>query len=185
MSDAITDIARDDDMARIRAKISNAEANFATSPSKEKAKNLIKLWQEYISMPSGYCGAPSKSMAYEQIGYLLTYLETGDTGWLTDDSAGTNPNEFNGTISVGNGFITTNNIESWLKDRIYQYRPDIIPYNRKYKINLQLDSIEELSCKHCPYLNNLCGPNFHCNSKNLGELAVRRQMICKGKDGNE
>jgi hypothetical protein len=181
MSDALTDIRRDDQRGRVLKKIDNAENEFLENPSKDKAENLIRLWDEYLSIKRGYWGSPNKSIAYEQIGLLKRYLKAGEIVGMKRQRIKTDSDELDKVISIGEGFIAEGNVEGWVMGELWNAFGN--PNHKNFKINLKIEGMEEVSCRDCPYLNSYCGSNYGCRSKNLDELAERRKIIKEGMDG--
>jgi len=179
VSDALTDLARDKERLGIFREIKKAESEFRESPSPQKAKKLIELWEEYLHIPRGYLGSSNVSMAYERIGLYKKYLETGKVPPPVHRTVTDNKDGIDAIVRIGDGFIIKNTIEDWLLKKIQQSTHN--PFHRNFRIRLTVEEIEEISCKNCPYLNELCGEKYICKSKNLGELAERRSIIEEGK----
>lgn len=179
MSDALTDLARDKERLGIFRKIKEIESEFRESPSPQKAQNLIELWKEYLYIPRGYMSSSNTSIAYEKIGLYEKYLKTGKEPSLVHQTA-TDENSIDTTVRIGNGFIIRNVIEDWLLQKIQQNTHN--PFHKNFRIRLTVEEIEEVSCKNCPYLNEFCSEKYICKSKNLEELAERRNIIEKGKE---
>ena len=179
MSDALIDINRDEERKEILNKIADTEKEFSSGPSKEKAEALINLWKKYMGIKSGYWGSSNKSIAYEQIGLLRRYIKTGDVKGIGAFPGDKNNDTFDDVIAVGNGFIAKGGIEGWIMDRLWDLSGR--PHFKKFRIRLKLEVVEEVSCENCPYLNDYCGSNYGCQSKDVVELAKRRGAIKEGQ----
>ena len=77
MSDALTDIYRDQKRAEILREIEKKEREFYKSPSRELAEKLIELWKRYSDIGGGYWTSSNLEMAYAKIGFYLHFIETG------------------------------------------------------------------------------------------------------------
>ena len=67
MSDALNDIRQDERINEQLNKILKIEEEFLKKPSKEKAKEIIKMYSNYMNMGGGYNHSPSKSYSREKI----------------------------------------------------------------------------------------------------------------------
>ncbi len=74
MSDALTDINRDQRINDILIRIEKAEGAFGVNPDVAKAEELIELWKEYERMPSGYWSSSNEQLAYERIALYNLYI---------------------------------------------------------------------------------------------------------------
>ncbi|MCR4327586.1 MAG: hypothetical protein NUV46_03330 [Nanoarchaeota archaeon] len=74
MSDALSDLNQDQKISETFDKISVLEENFLKKPSKNKAKEIIKIYVEYLSMRGGYNHSPDKSYAQEKISLYGEWL---------------------------------------------------------------------------------------------------------------
>lgn len=173
MSDAMTDIAKDIKRENILEKISFLEYELIESLSKEKAISIIKLWNAYVNVSSGYSENSNELLAQYQIYKLKECIKNGNIDWLKEKHSKKNINEFNGVIAVGNGFISKGDIEDWILNILYKNFGN--PHYGKFKISLKIENIEKISCKNCPYIGNNCGIVL-CNSENGEELAKIKKL---------
>ncbi len=77
MSDALTDIYRDQKRAEILREIEKKEREFYKSPSRELAKELIALWERYANSGRGYWGSPNIRLAHAKMGFYKHFIDTG------------------------------------------------------------------------------------------------------------
>lgn len=179
MSDALTDIARDERRGEISREISRAERDFLRQPGPDRAKKLIELWKQYIYIPSGYWTSSNETLAYERIGLYDRYLQTGEIPDLPDVKLDKDPpGVIDTVVRVGEGFIV-DRIGDRILNEIYKACG---PTNfRNFHIRLVVEKVEEVTCKRCPELRNICLGNYGCNSKRPDELAERRALVEVGK----
>ena len=171
MSDALTDISRDQDRSGLLSRIGRIETEFLKSPDKDKAKELMSFWAEYADMPRGYWGSSNETFAYERIGMYDTYLKTGQIpDFLTVNNQK--------IIRIGNGFIV-DGIEKDVLCHLSKIYGDI--NHRNFQFTLTIEEITEVSCGECLYFCKMCGKNYYCKSKNLDELKKRKELTEIGK----
>jgi len=78
MSDALTDISRDEEREEILNKIYLTEQEFYKNMTRKKAEDLISLWQEYLRVSRGYWTATNSRKAFAKIGAYREYLATDE-----------------------------------------------------------------------------------------------------------
>ena len=78
MSDALTDILRDEERENIRAVIAELEEKFYKRPTKRAAKELIRAWRNYLEIPRGYQSSSDHRLAYAKIAAYTQYVRTGE-----------------------------------------------------------------------------------------------------------
>ena len=76
MSDALTDIARDQNLAEESSRVKQMELDFCQNPSIKRAKKLIQKLRGLVWMKSGYWGSTPKSWAYERIALYDNYIKS-------------------------------------------------------------------------------------------------------------
>lgn len=180
MSDALTDIARDQHRSELLEEIANTERDFLTQPTKQKASRLIELWKRYIYTPRGYWTSSNTTWAYERIGYFAKYLETGEVPNLPGVRLKEDPPGVIDTIiRVGAGFIV-DQIEDRILDEVYKVCKGPLNY-KNFHIRLVLEKAEEVTCKACPNLSDICGYHYGCESKCMEELHVRKALADEGR----
>lgn len=180
MSDALTDIERDRHRSELLEEIDTAERDFLKLSTGQKARRLIELWKMYIYTPGGYWTSSNKTWAYERIGYLTRYLETGEVPNLPGVRLEEDPPGVIDTIiRVGAGFIV-DRIEDRILDEIYKVCKGPLNY-KNFHVRLVLEKAEEVTCKTCPNLSDICGYHYGCESKRMEELHVRKALADVGR----
>lgn len=177
MSDALTDIGIDQQRNAVLIKIEKAELNFQENPDIEKAGELIRLWKEYVRMPSGYWSSSNESLAYERLALYEIYVKTGEVPVLPISVYENLQSTINKVIRVGSGFIVES-MDKEILSKIYD-KTKVNPNYRNFRIKLVLEEVEEISCLECPIMHRGCGGS--CESKNLDELKGRRELVDKGR----
>ena len=177
MSDALTDISRDQQRNDVLIKIERAELNFQENPNQEKAKELIKLWKEYVRMPSGYWSSSNESLAYERVALYNLYVETGEVPVLPILVYENSQSTIDKVIRVGAGFIVES-LDKRILSKIHE-KTKVNPNYRNFRVKLVLEEVEEVSCSKCPLMYRGCSGG--CESKNLDELKKRRELTALGK----
>ncbi len=177
MSDALTDIRRDNERENLRILIKKNEREFLEQPTQEKAQELIGLWKEYCFSRRGYRGSPDQRGAMERIGFYVTWKEGESVDYLIKISK--LQNRIPGTVilSKGWGFITNT---SDIADEIAREARKFMPINNltSYKVKISVDSVELITCGVCPDYGE-CGSG--CEGRNEEERKVR---ITYEKEGN-
>ncbi len=75
MSDALTDIARNEELAEENSRINQLELDFCKNPSTDKAKKLIQKLKGLVGMKSGYWNSSPRSWAYERISLYTDFMQ--------------------------------------------------------------------------------------------------------------
>lgn len=75
MSDAMTDITRDEKLKQRDIKISSLEGKFLKEPSPELAKEIINELNEIVNMPRGYWKSVNVQKIKDNIKNYREYLE--------------------------------------------------------------------------------------------------------------
>ena len=171
MGDALTDIYRDSQ--RVIGKIDIAKEKFVSTPTKEKANNLIELWNKYLQIEDGCWENTNGAIALEQISLLKRYLDTGDSEGIGKYVSRGDPYTFDEVISIGRGFIVGRKLNDWVMENVESVCRNTY-YYKKFRIRLKLESVEEISCKDCPYVGKYC---VGCESINQDELNERLRKI--------
>lgn len=180
MSDALTDISRDEARAKISKKIYDLESDFSADPIKEKAVELIELWRQLLLSPKGYSSSPNTWFAYERIGMYKMYLESGEIPNLRlSNKATINTKRAEIFLRYGNGFIMEDSLGDWISSAIYE-NTGKMPRYRNFKVKLTLEEVEEVTCMNCPCFNGYCG-SIECRSINPEELDERKDIASYGK----
>lgn len=78
MSDGISALIQDERISQVSNKISKLEEDFLKTPSEGKAKEMIKLCENFMNMGFGYNTGPSKGYAMEKISLYGEWL-SGET----------------------------------------------------------------------------------------------------------
>ncbi len=177
MSDALTDISRDQQRCDTLSEIEKAESVFSENPIPEKAKELINLWKAYLRIPRGYSSSSNETLAYERIALYNSYIETGRSPGFPILNNENSQSIIDKVIRVGNGFI----VES-LDKHILQLVEEITgthPNYRNFHIKLVLEEAGEVTCSTCTFFGRGCSGG--CESMNLDEFKKRRELAEKGK----
>ena len=177
MSDALTDISRDQQRFDTLSKIEKAESVFPENPIPEKAEELISLWKEYLRIPRGYSSSSNKTLAYERIALYNLYIETGKAPVFPILNYENSQPTIDRVVRVGDGFV----VES-LDRHILQLIEKITgthPNHRNFRIKLVLEEVEETSCSTCPFFRRGCSGG--CESMDLDEFTKRRELVEAGK----
>jgi radical SAM protein with 4Fe4S-binding SPASM domain len=177
MSDALTDIRRDQQRFDILNEIEKAESAFSENPNPAKAEELIGFWKEYIRIPRGYNSSSNKTLAYEQIALHNLYIETGKAPVFPILNYENSQSTIDRVVRVGNGFIVKS-----LDRHILQLIEEMTgthPNYRNFRIKLVLEEVEETSCSTCPFFRRGCSGG--CESINLDEFKKRRELAEKGQ----
>ncbi|SHF65997.1 hypothetical protein SAMN02745218_02815 [Desulfofundulus australicus DSM 11792] len=168
MSDALTDIRRDEELASLVREIRKKERDFMAGPAAEKARELFGLWKEYYHMPRGYWGAPNRTKALERLAFYHDWTPEKGLGPLP---AYHRPNDVL-LVQFGAGFIANiSNFEELLAGeirRVFGGRTD----HTKYLVRVTVEPLEEVTCKNCPLFDVYCG-GLYCGSKVPEELRER------------
>ncbi len=167
MSDALTDIYRDQKRAEILREIEKKEREFYDSPSKELAEKLIGLWKRYSDVRRGYFASSNLDMAYAKIGFYLHFIETG----MLSDVFPEPPHDHDTWIAIraihGHGQwmgIDLDDLLCLIARRKYG-RDDALKVKIDKEGNLV---ITPLTCHTCPEVFDRCG--------------CRITEYCKGND---
>jgi len=75
MSDALTDIARDEKLVQKTIDIHSLEEKFLKEPSPELAKKIIDELNKFINMPRGYLESVNRRKTKDKIKNYTEYLE--------------------------------------------------------------------------------------------------------------
>lgn len=177
MSDASSDISRDQQRFDIENEIEKAESAFFESPSHKKAEELIKLWKKYVHMPSGYWSSSNESLAHERIALYDLYIKTNKIPVFPILSNDKSQLVIDKVIRVGNGFIV-NGLDNIILNQIFN-KTNINPSLKKFRIRLVLEEAEEITCSICPFMHRNC--SIGCKSMHKEELKERRELAEKGK----
>ncbi len=156
MSDALTDIYRDQKRAEILREIEKKEREFYDSPSKELAEKLIELWKRYSDVRGGYFASSNLDMAYAKIGFYLHFIETG----ILSDVFPEPPHDYDTWIAIraiqGHGQwmgIDLDDMLCLIAKRKYG-RDDALKVEVEKEGNLV---ITPLTCHTCPEVFDRCG----------------------------
>lgn len=165
MSDALTDISRDQQRFDTLSKIKKAESVFSENPTPEKAEELINLWKEYLRIPRGYSSSSNETLAYERIALYNSYIETGRSPGFPILNNENSQFTIDKVVRVGNGFI----VESLDKHilRLLEEITGTHPNYRNFRIKLVLEEAGEVTCSTCPFFRRGCSGG--CESINLGQ----------------
>ncbi|MGB9858481.1 MAG: hypothetical protein ACPLQP_00935 [Moorellaceae bacterium] len=168
MSDALTDIHRDEVLASLRRELRRKEKQFLAEPSAERAKELFSLWKKYYGSPHGYWSGPNRMMALERLAF---YHE-----WTPEKGLGPLPAYYRPEgvtlIEFGAGFIANSGVlEDLVADAIGSAFGGPVSH-AKYLVRIAVEPVKKVSCGECPLFNDYCG-SLHCESKNLDELRKR------------
>ena len=176
MSDALTDIGRDQKTSISSAGIYLKEKEFFEKPTISLAKELVKMWTEYSQLPSGYSKSPNRIMAQERVCLFEKFIADNDKTILN-----LLREIFGGGIVIryGNGFIVnSSDIFEQIEMAICESTEKSIPSFRNFRIKFEVEYLGEISCATCPSFSGMCG-DFCCNSKNEKELEERMGRIKK------
>jgi hypothetical protein len=75
MSDALTDINRENYLDESWEKITKLESILFNEPSKETAEKLIERYEDHKKLRKGYFGSPNVNYANEAIDNIQSYLD--------------------------------------------------------------------------------------------------------------
>lgn len=168
MSDALTDIHRDEALASLRVELRRKEREFMAEPSAEKAKELFSLWKKYYRSPCGYWSGPNRMMALERLAF---YHE-----WTPEKGLGPLPVYYRSKdvtlVEFGAGFIANSGVlEDLVADAIRNAFGGPVSH-AKYLVKINVEPVKKVSCGECPLFSDYCG-SLHCESKSLDELRKR------------
>lgn len=76
MSDALTDIARDDKLEQKCIDIGSLEEQFKKNPSPKLAEEIISKFNELLVMPRGYWKSVNTMNIKEKRNKYITYLKS-------------------------------------------------------------------------------------------------------------
>jgi len=192
MSDALTDLERDKRLGRIWNRIAEKEKEFyktvngvsLSEPQREKLKRLagelLDLWKEYHTSPSGYWSSPNNKLSLAKIGFYHKFLQKGELPLEVFPY----PVELSGVhflirAKEGHGSWMGSDLENILSTVIYRQtgRDDAV------KIQITEDGqlkVSPLYCKDCPFLFN----NLGCGLAYYHYVDGRREKagLCRGFD---
>ncbi|SMB96794.1 hypothetical protein SAMN00808754_1654 [Thermanaeromonas toyohensis ToBE] len=168
MSDALTDIRRDEVLASLRRELRRKEREFMAEPSREKAEELFLLWKKYYRSPHGYWSGPNRMMALERLAFYH--------GWTPEKGLGPLPAYYRpkdvAFIEFGAGFISNSSaLEDLVADAIRRAFGGPVNY-AKYLVKITVEPLKKVSCGECRLFSDYCG-SLHCESKSLDELRKR------------
>ncbi len=88
MSDALTDIARDERRAEVSERILELEMKFLDDNINiAEVGKLIQLWEEYRSIGRGYWGMSSQKLASRRIEKYKSFLANGEVSFSIREEA--------------------------------------------------------------------------------------------------
>lgn len=177
MSDALSDIRKDDELARLGDLLHRKEQEFLAAPDPAKAAELQALWADYARAGSGYWSSPNRDKAMERVALYAAYLEGGelDSGPLEADQRDTE-GTFN--LRVGAGFIVNiGEVEAYILRKLRELGgPRPVSFS-SFRVQLAVEDVKRLSCAACPDFGYCHGG---CNTKNKDEYHRRQERREKG-----
>jgi hypothetical protein len=174
LSDALTDIRRDEERQRLLGRIRRLEREFLAEPDREKARELERLWVGYARLPHGYWGGPNRSKAFERVAYFHQWRPEDGMEWLArfhrEDVV---------VVRTGDGFVVGNDAFEDLFARAV-FEQGCGPFAHSvFRARVRIE-VERLTCRACPRFNELCG-TVVCHSKVDAELAERWKRVERGR----
>ena len=178
MSDALTDIARDEELGRLARLIRKKEKEFLASPDRGKAAELRDLWAEYYHSPSGYWGSPNRRRAAERVALYSDYLE-GKEADFSSVSAELYMEEGTFVLRVGAGFIVNiSDVEDYILRKIWEACGGPLQYTG-FRVRVAVERPERVTCASCPDFGGFCSPS--CGGRNEEEYRRRRERAEAGE----
>ncbi|MGB9848887.1 MAG: hypothetical protein ACPLSY_03540 [Moorellaceae bacterium] len=178
MSDALTDIARDEELGRLARLISKKEKEFLSSPDREKAAELRGLWAQYYRSPRGYWGSPNKRRAAERVVLYTDYLAGKDVDF-TAVLAERNSDEGTFFFRVGNGFIVNSgDLEEYILWKIWKTCGGPVSFSN-FKVKITVEEVGRMTCATCPDFGLSCSST--CNNRVEEEYRLRRERAEAGE----
>jgi len=173
LSDALTDIRRDEERAELLRCIYRLEREFLAAPDREKAGELERLWAAYARQPHGYWGGPNSVKAYERVAYFHDWQPEDGTRWLA---------EFYGegiAVRTGASFLMDRDVFEEMFARIV-FEQKCGPFAHSvFRVKVKME-VERLTCRSCPKFSELCG-TVACYSKVERELEERWRKADYGR----
>lgn len=174
MSDALSDIRRDEEREEILKRIRRLERQFLAEPDREKAGELERLWAGYARLPHGYWGGPNREEAYERVAYFHDWQPEDGAEWLASfhrkDAV---------AIRTGAGFLMDREVLEDLFARAVVEQGCGPFAHSVFQARVRIE-VERLSCRTCPRFNELCGAVV-CRSRADEELAERWERVKRGR----
>jgi|GEM_PF-3341444 len=178
MSDALTDIARDEELGRLARLIRKKEREFLASPNREKAVELRDLWAEYHRSPRGYWGSPNRRRAAERVALYTDYL-AGKEADFSAVSAELCAGEGTFVLRVGAGFIVNiSDIEDYILHKIWKTCGGPLQYS-SFRVRVVVDRVERVTCAACPDFGEFCSAT--CGGRDEEEYRRRRERAEAGE----
>lgn len=173
MSDALTDIRRDEERMGLLQRIRQLEREFLAAPDREKAGDLERLWAAYAQMRRGYWGGPNKALAWERVAWYHAWRPEEGTEWLA---------RFYGegaTVETGAGFVADSRVfEDLFKRAVLEQGQG--PFSHSvFRVKIRME-VERLTCRNCPRFSKTCGTAV-CDSQVDEELAERKKLAKEGR----
>lgn len=173
MSDALAEIARNEERAKLLRRIHCLEGDFLLVPTLEKAYELAKLWTAYARMSSGHPGWPNRAQACERVARFHEWRRGDDLEWLARFHAG------GLVVETGDGFVVNGRIfDPLLQDQVARQKQGPFSWS-VFRVRVRME-VRRVTCRDCPRLDAACG-TVRCNSRVDEELAERRELLRRGE----
>ena len=151
MSDALSDIARDQHRGEVLAEIKKAEEQFFKRPTKKQAREIIKLWKKYRSIGRGYWGSSSSSWANMRIGQFLEFCDSKRDLTIFDNLPDFSKKCFYRAIG-GHGKWMGEDLDNFFSELVKMFTGQsdvaVVEFDKKEKVL----KVTAPTCKNCPQI---------------------------------
>lgn len=177
MSDALSDIRKDDELARLGDLLRRKEREFLAAPDPAKAAELQALWASYARAGSGYWSSPNREKALERVALYAAYLE-GEELDRRPLEADQEAVEGTFNLRVGAGFIVNiDKVEAYVLQKLRELGGRNSVDFSNFRVKLAVVEVERLSCAVCPDFGYCRGT---CRTRSEEEYRQRQERRDRG-----
>lgn len=177
MSDALTDMKRDERLEELRAAIVREERAFLAAPDAERAWRLAAMWEEYAVFPRGFHASPNREAAWERAVLYRTWPAHAERLARL----------LRAVYEPGTAVVE---VDEWgrLRDRgalaemiLEEMRRHGAVYGFLHRVRVSVEYLGRVTCAECPRFGELCAV-LDCRSRVPEELEARVRLAV-GQDG--